>query len=369
MKEFETTPSQLLEHIASIIRDREGKTLPTYYSISIEQYGTITPLVEREEGHENFKAQVLKFNSDYNPTSLIIQLFNGKSRKVKQPFQTFKVPVKKMNVPIVLGGLDKHEEPEQKITPVDSSIPVGRYYDEKFEMQMRIMRTEMEKQTLGDRIHQLTERYEDKIKEIEKKHEERVKDLQEEIENLEEDISDFEKEIAKNEKEKSNSFGNIALGSISARAIEGFAKSDFGIGVLKGLLGKDGYSNLQGHLAGIEAEQQNTASEEQSSVRIITQTNTNDPRQIALAYIQKVAQAFNDTYLRMLYDITEMSEKNSEDLQVLWNVSKQITERRNKTIQPKKENVNDTDEKKHSEKEEEEETEEESDGDTNTKQE
>jgi hypothetical protein len=326
MKTSESTPSNIIQYIGEIIKERQNKSLPTFYTISIEQYEKTTPVAEKEEGYDNFKAQVLKYMSDYNLTALTVQLFSGKSRNVKSPFQTFKVPLKKQNPSVFLGNIER--EPTTEVQQLESSIPVGRYYDEKFEMQMRIMRIEMEKHSLNEKLVQLTERYEEKLKEQDIRNAEKLKLLEEEISEKQAEIHDFEMEIAKYEKEKHNSFGNIALGSITARAMEHFAKSDIGVGVLKGLLGAEGYSTLQGHLAGIENEKNNT--NEQPSARIVSEpeTNNNDPRSVAIKFINEVANNLPDMYLRMLYDLVEMSGRNIQDLQVLWKVAEQIKQQR-----------------------------------------
>jgi hypothetical protein len=177
-------------------------------------------------------------------------------------------------------------------------------------------------------LHQLTERYEDKLKEQDKRYEDKIKLLDLEIHQLEQEIHDYEQEIAKNEKDKHNSFGNIALGSISARAIENLAKSDLGTGLLKGLLGKEGYDNLQGHLAGIENEKKVLS--DTPAARIISDptNDTANARIIAINYIAKTIQALPDMSLRMLYDITQLAEKNVQDLQVLWKVLQQINQQR-----------------------------------------
>jgi hypothetical protein len=332
MKASDRTPSEIIDYIGDIIRERQQKSLPTFYTISIEQYEKNTPVAEKEEGYDNFKKQVLKYMSDYNLTALTVQLFSEKSHNVKTPFQTFKVQLKKQNPTIILGGLGNVEKSNNDVQQLDSSIPVSRYYDEKFELQMRIMRIELEKQTLAERIVQLTERYEDKLKEQDSRNAETIKRLEQEIQELEEDIKEFEQEILKNEKDKHNSFGNIALGSISARAMEGFAKSSIGTGLLKGLLGDAGYETLQGHLAGIEKEKNETP--EKPTARVISEPET-DPRTVALNYIQKVGEALPDMYLRMLYDIAEIANRNVQDLQVVWNLIQQIKQQRAKAAEQK----------------------------------
>jgi hypothetical protein len=341
MTPTEKTPSELIDHIADLIKERESKELPTYYTISIEQYEKLTPVAEKEAGYENFKKQIQKYIANYQLNGITVQLYSGKSRNVKHPFQSFKISLKKQSPTVVLGS-SIVSEPTPEIQQLDSSIPVGRYYDEKFELQMRIMRTEMEKTNLLERLTYLQERYEDKLKEQESRTAEKLKHYEEEIEDLEDQIQDFEKEIIKGEKDKHNSFGNVALGSIGARIVESFAKSDIGTGVLKGLLGTEGYSTLQGHLAGIENNPATTEAPKETA-RIIT-APANDPRQNTLAFIQQVCETLPDSHLRMLYDICEMSQKNIGDLQVLWNVAQQIINQRKQAAPENKTPDNDHEE-------------------------
>lgn len=231
--------------------------------------------------------------------------------------------MKNQSAPVVLTSAKDVTKVEQ----LESSIPVGRYYDEKFDYQMRLMRSEMEKQGLADKLAQIIDKYEEKLKAQEEKNHEKIKELEEEIESLEEDLRDLEKEIARNEREKHNSFGNIALGSIGTKIAENFAKSDVGMGVLKGLLGDSGFETLQGHLKGIEEEKKQELSQNETA-RVVTQNDTNNPRQVALNYIQKVGETLPDMYLRFLYDIVEMGAKNVNDLQILWDISRQIIAKR-----------------------------------------
>jgi predicted RNase H-like nuclease (RuvC/YqgF family) len=324
MKMNGNTPSELIEHIGDIIKERQVKNLPTYFTISIEQYDKTTPVVEREKGYDNFKQLMLKYTSNFDLNSITVALYHGKSPKVKHPFQNFKIQMKNQSSPVVLSTNTKDVA---KVEQLESSIPVGRYYDEKFDYQMRLMRSEIEKQTLADKLSQIIDKYEEKIKSQEEKNHEKVKELEEEIEELEEDIREFEKEIARNEREKHNSFGNIALGSIGTKIAENFAKSDVGMGVLKGLLGETGFETLQGHLKGIEEEKKQSLINSETA-RVLTENDANNPRQVALNFIQKVAEALPDMQLRFLYDIVEMSANNKNDLQILWDLSRQIIAKR-----------------------------------------
>ncbi len=330
MKTDQRTPSEIINNIGDIIREREQKKIPTFYTICIDQYGQTTPVLEKEEGYENFKLHAMKYMSDYNLDALLIQLFSGKSRNVKTAFQTFKVPLKKQNPNIVFSGVDKNTSSE--VQQLDSSIPVSRYYDEKFEYQMRIMRLENDIQRLTDRIVLLTERNEDKLKDQELKNTEIINNLEDQIKELEEEIKDYEKEIVKNEKDKHNSLGNVTLGGIGSKLIEGFVKSRAGQGVLKGFLGDAGFETLQGHLAGIETEKKEN--NENTDARIISEPETvsTDPREVALNYIRKVGENLTDLHLRMLYDISEATEKTPKDLEIIWKVLQQIIQQRSTPV-------------------------------------
>lgn len=320
MKPTDRTPSELIDHIANLILERERKSLPTFYTISIEQYEKTTPVAEKEEGYENFKAQVLKYMSDYQLTSILIELFSGKSRNVNRPFQSFKVMLKKQSPNFTFAGLEKTNTTE--VQQLDSSIPVSVHFTEKFEMQIRLMRAEYDAQRLAERMGELTDRYEDKLKDQQQRYEERIR-------TLEQDMREYETEFTKSEKEKHNSFGNIALGTVGARALEGFAKSATGQALLKGVLGDAGFQTLQGHLAGIEAEKNEQP--EKSGARIISEPDPNDQRGVALAYIQEIAESLSDLHLRMIYDIAEVTEENTKDLEILWKVLQQMKQQRGKT--------------------------------------
>lgn len=320
MRANDSSPSEIIDHIGKVIKERELKSLPTYYTISIEQYDKTTPVAEKEEGVENFKQRMLNYMSDYNLTSITIQLYHGKSRKVQTPFQTFKVPLKKQNPTVILGSIEK--EPEQTVQQLDSSIPVGRYYDERFDWQMRYMTLQNEKNFLAERFSQLSERCDEKLKEQEKRYLEKIQDLEQKLQEKENLVQDFERDIIKQEKDKHNSFGNIALGSIGAHVLEGFIKGKAGTALLKGVLGDAGFQTMQNHLSGVDKEPSQLPAA--SNDRVISEPDPSDKRGIALQYIQRVAQALENSPLRMLYDIAELAAANPKDLEPLWRDAQEI---------------------------------------------
>jgi hypothetical protein len=324
MDKSDKNPSEIIQEIFDVLREREAQSVPTFFTISIEQSGEAMPLMNRENGYENFKEKITKYSLDYNPSPIIVRLYTGKSRNVKNPFKTYRIEKRKHTPAIFLGNIEKEQS---NVEQVESAIPVGRYYDEKFELQLRIMRVELEKQNLTDKLLALTERYEEKLKDQEEKNKLANQAMLTEMDRLKEQIREFEQEIERAEKEKHNSFGNLALGSIGARALEGFAKSEVGMGMLKGLLGKAGFETMQGHLAGIEKEKPDAPNQ---SARIISdeETESKDPRSIALKFILGVGEKLQDMHLRMFYDIAVMTAKNLKDLEVLWKVAQEFHQKR-----------------------------------------
>jgi hypothetical protein len=319
-----TSPSQLIEHIDAIIKERLEKNAPTFFTISIEQFGKMTPVAIKQDSSQDFKKLMLKYTSNFELNAVQVDLYSGKSHNVKHPFQSYRIPLKTEDPKeIVLKGFEKDD---LKVEQLESSIPVGRYFGEKLETQMQLFRQDIEKQTMMDKLNNLIEKYDEKLKAQEERHNEKVRELEEEIEELHEEIEEYQKEIYKYEKGKHDSLGNIAFATIGSKIAENFAKSEIGMGVLKGLLGKDGFATLQGHLKGIEEEQNQTKKE---TARVISKEEQS-PRQIALNFIHKVGEALDDQHLRMLYDIAELTAKNIKDIEVLWNLAKEIEKQRNK---------------------------------------
>lgn len=313
------TPSEIIDYITELLNERQTKNLPTYYSISIEQFGSLTPVAERESGADNFKRQVFKYFSDYNLTAIVVQLFANKSRNTKQPIQVFNIPLKKQN-PLVVNGISGVAEKQTPEPAQTESVPLHRHYDEKFELQMRVLRAEMEKQNLLDKIGQLTERYEDRLKDSENRYKDRINELQDEVRELENEIKDFEREIHRYEQDKHNSFGNIALGNIGARIAENFARTDMGTGILKGVLGKEGFIQLQDQLQGAAKNETPEATTQSApGARVLDTAQPDSPRETQLQFIKQAAEALDAERLKMLYEILEYNSRDPRLMGAYWN--------------------------------------------------
>lgn len=330
MKNNNGSPSERIEFIADLLRERHnesGKTIPTYFSISIEQYGNNTTVTEKEEGVDNFLNKMRKYTTDYNLSSITISLYRGKSRNVVKAEQTFKIELKKQTPGIVLSGTPEKETiltPE--IQEPEHSIPVHRFYEQKYDMQTRLMYAEMDKRSLAEKLEQVKEKYEEKLQHLEKSYAEKLKQQNDTIEELQDEIEDFEKEIAKTEKEKNDSFGNISFGGIASHAVKNLIKSKEGAGLLKGLLGDEGFSKMQGHIAGVDEEGKEEAEEEtKPTARIISQPETNNnPKQAVFNTIQQVAENLPKQYLQLFYEIAIIAFHNEPVLKPLRKLAGQL---------------------------------------------
>ncbi len=145
-------------------------------------------------------------------------------------------------------------------------------------------------------------------------------------------ILELETEIEKIEKGKKNSLGNISLGIVASNAFENLAKSEFGLGLLKGIGMKQEAIN---GLLGIDIREtiENKTPEEHSTATIITKPKTESPtkdkntsnltkeekaRQFVLKHINDTMISADDTILRLYYELVVMLGKNLLKLQQVY---------------------------------------------------
>lgn len=292
-------PQAQFEHIVTLIADREQRNYPTFYTIKIEKFGKLSPIVDRETGEKNFSNTIFKCLSTYQPSMIQVDLYTGKSRKIHDPFQSFKIVLQRPSGEVVLSGMNDKTE----FTQGENVIPVERFYDAKFEMQSRLMRMEFDNQRLTDTI--------EKLNAI-------IAEQKEAIEELETEIED----TAKNQKD---SFANISLGHIGSIALEKFTKSEAGISILKGILGATD-DQLKGLTGGNEIKE--AAKEEaKSTASIVTKPQAQQQAQQApLTQEQQLRKKVIDNLtahfekadnitLRLYYDAISLIAGDKDKLQ------------------------------------------------------
>jgi cell division protein FtsB len=205
------TPYEQIRFINDAIKDRLEKNQATFFSVEVERFGALTPLVTKEAG-TNFYETIIQYLTKYDLSALIVKLYNGKSHNVKDPFQTFKILVKR-NAELTGFGISK--EDDLKVSPSEAVITTEKHFFTLAEKERQVMMLEFDLKRLQYENEEL------KRKNKKKKHY----------------IEELENELGKSEKTKKNSLGNVTLGLAGANALESFAKSSFGIGILKNVFG------------------------------------------------------------------------------------------------------------------------------------
>lgn len=303
------TPYEQVRFIRDVIKDRTDKSQPTFFSVKLESFGNITPLVDKEQG-ALFYDTIIQYLMRYDLSALIVELYHGKSHNIKEPFQTFRILIKR-SANVNLSGIEKKENLELTQSEI---ISPEKHFHTLATKEFDLLRLQYEN---------------DVLKKKNKKKKAYIKEL--------------EKELERSEKEKSGSMGNVALGSVASNALEKFARSDFGIGILKNVFGAK-EEVLQGLInTGTEETQ---AEEAKSTATLIKkpadkQLSENDKIRYQLRkHIADFLEKSDDATLRLYYEIVLLI---GGDVQLLQSIFMQLkkhreTVKQNSTRQPSNNN-------------------------------
>ncbi len=298
------TPYEQIRFINDAIKDRQEKKLATFFSVKLERFGALTPLATKESG-ENFYETIIQYLTKYDMSAMLIELYNGKSYNIKEPFQTFKIIVKR-NAELS-GGEDSNKE-DLKITPTETVITNEKHFFSMAEKERQVMMLEFENRTL---------RYE--LEEFKKKNKKKKNYIQE-----------LEAELGRSEKEKKNSLGNISLGLVGANAIERLVKSPFGMAALKGLgMPAETVNGLLGTSQNEQKPEQSTeTTETKSTATLIANTSSQEAqkqthpltkeeqkRAEIKKYINEFLDSCSDTTLRYYYELIQYLGADNASLQ------------------------------------------------------
>lgn len=289
------TPYEQIKFINDVIKDREDKKQPTFFSVKVERYGELTPMVNKEPGG-NFYETILQYLTKYELSALIIELYSGKSHNVREPFQQFRLIIKKAPV-ITMGSTDNSID--IPVTHSETVISPEKHFFGMAEKERQVMMLEFD-------IKRLSYENEELRRKLKKK-----KKL----------IAELETEIGKTEKEKKDSLGNVTLGYIGANALEQFVKSDVGSGLLGIFKGKAGeLGNTQ------TPPPQSNQSEQKSTATVMTDkekplSENEKIRKQLINYITSFLEKSNDTVLRAYYEL--LIELGS-DTQLLLSITDQV---------------------------------------------
>lgn len=315
------TPYEQIRFINEVIKDRQEKNQPTFFSIKLDRFGALTPLATKENG-VTFYETIIQYLTKYDLSALIVELYNGKSHNVKEPFQTFKIVVKR-NADIS-GLCDSNE---LKVTPSETVITSEKHFFSMAEKERQVMLLEFD------------------IKRLQYENEE----LRKKNKKKKQYIAELEAELGKTEKAKKNFLGNVSLGLAGANALESFAKSSFGLGILKNVFGMK-EETLSGLLGTDLSQGEQQSPETKSTASIISkpeekpqakepQTKEEKYRAEIKTFINQFLDSCNDQTLRTYYELIQYL---GADLETLQSVLIQIRTYREKQKAAIRQNINDS---------------------------
>lgn len=296
-----------IRFINDVIRDRAAKNEKTFFSVKLERMGVQTPLVTKEDG-TFFYETVIQYLTRYDLSALIIELYHGKSHNVREPFQVIKINIKR-NQELSLGSTDKNTvevlEPETLINPEKHFYTMAEKERANIMLEFRIKQLEWENEIL-------------------KKKNKKKKQY----------ILELESELEKSEKGKKHSLANVTLGNVTANALESFAKSDFGIGILKNVFGAkqeviNGLLGIDENGDKIDKEEHSEkaeGAETKSTVSIVSETKEPEKKlsendKIRLQVIKHINDFLlnaDDAVLRLYYELIQLIGKDVSLLQSIY---------------------------------------------------
>lgn len=301
------SPYEQIRFINDVIKDRSAKNEKTFFSVKLERMGVVTPLVNKEDGNV-FYETIIQYLTRYDLSALIIELYHGKSHNVREPFQVIKIAIKRSQ-DLTLGNTDKNTvefvESETLINPEKHFFTMAEKERANIMLEFRIKQLEWENEILK------------KKNKKKKQH-----------------IEELEKELDKTEKSKKHSLGNVTLGNVTANALSTFAKSEFGIGILKNVFGakQEVLNGLLGLDENHSEKAEGESNEEKSTATIVTEnkegqetkkekeklSESDKIRLQIIKYINDFLLNADDAVLRLYYELVVLIGKDTALLQKIY---------------------------------------------------
>lgn len=297
-------PYEQIRFINDVIKDRKDKNQSTFFSVKLDIGGKETPLVDKETG-DTFYETIIQYLTRYDIHAILIELYHGKAHNIKEPLQSFRIPLRRSS-DMSLGIIQKEDIP---LTPAETVVTAERHFSGIMEKERQILFLDFEVRKLQN-----------EVEELKKKNKKRKQYIEE-----------LEEEIGKKEKAKKNSLGNVSLGLVASNALESFAKSNFGIGILKNVFGAN-EEVLNGLLGTDEATTKKDQEPEQKArATIITKTKEPEPqteeekiRRDVLKHLNEFFGSLDNGALRLYFEIIQLIGKDQTKLQQVYVALKNI---------------------------------------------
>ncbi len=222
-----------LDDIAQLMREREARGLPSYYSVSLEKHGNSVCVISRKMGVSSFQNDITHVIRTHRPQALTIEVYRGYSRKVKDSEANFYIELgEDAFSQTQVQGFAGVFENSQPMSGNYFAGPEQHYLQKPFQLPFNNTSNSEELLKLTEaknkqHIDLLTQQYAARmdiaIKEI------RLEDKDKEIKNLKEEISDRDEYIEKLEKEikqrpQFGSVGGVNLVEVGSYWLESFVK-------------------------------------------------------------------------------------------------------------------------------------------------
>lgn len=311
------SPYEQIRFIHDVIKDRKDKNQSTFFSVKLVRGEKVTPLVDKETG-DTFYETIIQYLTRYDVSAIIIELYHGKAHNIKEPIDKYTIQLKRSSD----LGISFPVKEEVQITQSESVVSTEKHYAGMFEKERGLLMLEFE------------------LKRLQLEHEE----LKKKYKKKKQYIEELESELEGKEKQKKNSLGNVSLGLVASNALEGFAKSTFGIGILKNVFGakEEVLNGLLGLDANETPTEENKEPEQNSKASIITketkpQTEQDKVRHYVIKQIIDFMNGLDDGSLRLYFEIIQLIGKDQTKLQQVYSALK-ISAKENTINKPLKNN-------------------------------
>lgn len=304
------SPYEQIRFIHDVIKDRKDKNQSTFFSVKLVRSNKETPLVDKETG-DTFYETIIQYLTRYDVSAIVIELYHGKAHNIKDPFDKYVIQLKKSSDLGSISILSK--EDEVKVSQAESVVSTEKHYAGLFEKERNLLMLEFELKRLQLEHEELRKKYK------KKKHY----------------IAELESELEQKEKQKKHSLGNVSLGLVASNALEGFAKSNFGIGILKNVFGaKEEVLNGLLGLDDANTTTNNNEPEQNSQATLITKpkqatqetpnnvTEREKIRQYILNQLAEFMTGLDDGSLRLYYEVIQLIGKDQAKLQQVYSALK-----------------------------------------------
>lgn len=111
-------PQELIEHVAGILSQKAAKGMRCFYTVKIQKNDATTELIERKQAGNEFTKDIQLLTEMNKPDAIIVELFKGRSRKIKEPESEFYINLqgREIALPVKIEPLNNGFDTSMMIT-------------------------------------------------------------------------------------------------------------------------------------------------------------------------------------------------------------------------------------------------------------